>query len=157
MSVISGVAANISGSAPATSATARRLRSPTSWVANRFSMRWAFPITPTTGLLIAINPVLALAHYQGFAAIMPAGRGRINRSDRKAAMLFPGKGLFWIDSLDIGQTRRPQRGRRCALRALQPWQFCLDPARDGLSQHAAEVERPQAVRHRLGRNRVRAE
>jgi hypothetical protein len=38
-SVMSGVPANIKGSAPDTSATARMLRSPTICVANRFSMR----------------------------------------------------------------------------------------------------------------------
>src|SRR3954452_24149792 len=53
MSVISGVPANISGSAPVTSATARRLRSPTSWAGKRFSTTCVLPITPTTGLVIA--------------------------------------------------------------------------------------------------------
>jgi len=52
MSVISGEPANISGSAPVTSAMARRLRSPTICVEKRFSTRWALPITQTTGLVI---------------------------------------------------------------------------------------------------------
>src|SRR5437868_14045384 len=56
MSVISGVPANISGSAPVTSAMARRLRSPTICVVKRFSTRCALPITPTTGLVIARIP-----------------------------------------------------------------------------------------------------
>src|SRR6185503_2433946 len=46
--------ANISGSAPATSATARRLLSPTNCTENRLSRRWAFPITPTTGFIMAL-------------------------------------------------------------------------------------------------------
>ena len=57
MSVISGEPANISGNAPATSVTARKLRSPTIWVWKRFSTRWAFAITPTTGRLIAAIPL----------------------------------------------------------------------------------------------------
>src|SRR5436305_5361266 len=53
ISVISGVPANISGSAPVTPAIARRLRSPTICVEKRFSTRCALPITPTTGLVMA--------------------------------------------------------------------------------------------------------
>src|SRR5215510_9343420 len=53
ISVTWGVPANIKGSAPATSATARRLRSPTPWILKRFTTRCAFTITPTTGLFIA--------------------------------------------------------------------------------------------------------
>ena len=41
----------------ATSVTARKLRSPTIWVWKRFSTRKAFPITPTTGRLIAKIPL----------------------------------------------------------------------------------------------------
>src|ERR1043166_4587748 len=52
MSVISGTLAKISGSAPATSATARRLRSPAICAGNLFSARCVFAITPTTGLVI---------------------------------------------------------------------------------------------------------
>src|SRR5919204_4045774 len=50
ISAISGDPANISGRAPETSATARRLPSPTICTGTRFSMRWAFPIRPTTGV-----------------------------------------------------------------------------------------------------------
>src|SRR5262249_6534344 len=52
ISVMSGAAANISGSAPETSASARRLRSPATCAGNLFSMRWALAITPTTGFFI---------------------------------------------------------------------------------------------------------
>src|ERR1700730_8598438 len=67
---MSGVAANISGRAPATSATARRLRFPTSCVLNLPSMAWAFPITPTTGLVIFRALTLTaekLANHQPFS------------------------------------------------------------------------------------------
>ncbi|MGO6814966.1 hypothetical protein ACCS67_08785 [Rhizobium brockwellii] len=47
--------ANISGNASATSATARKLFSPTSWVEKRLSMMRAFPMMPITGLAIACH------------------------------------------------------------------------------------------------------
>src|ERR1700751_1113782 len=61
MSVISGTLANISGSAPATSATARKLRSPAICAGNLFSARCVFAITPTTGLVI--RPLLSRALF----------------------------------------------------------------------------------------------
>src|SRR5580700_4034012 len=51
ISVISGEPAKIRGSAPAVSATARKLRSPTRCARNLPSTRCALPITPTTGFL----------------------------------------------------------------------------------------------------------
>src|SRR5271154_3984379 len=58
--------ANISGTAPATSATARMLRCPTICTLWRSLMTWALPITPTTGFVIsgsnlADEPVLLQA------------------------------------------------------------------------------------------------
>src|SRR5579871_2211111 len=49
ISVMSEQLANTRGSAPETSAMARRLRTPTAWTSKRPSNRWEFPITPTTG------------------------------------------------------------------------------------------------------------
>src|SRR5882757_3407720 len=52
MSVMSSVPANINGNAPATSATALRLRCPTSCTLCRSLTTWALPITPTTGFVM---------------------------------------------------------------------------------------------------------
>src|ERR1700676_5034027 len=143
MSVIAGEAANISGSAPATSATARRFRSPTICVANRLSMRQAFPITPTTGLLLIFR--YPTPNRKAPAEIMPAGRRRINMLGGKAAMLFPGESLLGIGPIAERQARRPQRNSRGAFCAAQPGQFRLDPATHGLAERPAEIERPPSV------------
>jgi len=55
MSVMSGEPAKTSGKAPAASATARRLRSPTRCAGNLPSIRCKLPITPTTGFLLRVT------------------------------------------------------------------------------------------------------
>src|SRR4051812_5064801 len=191
MSVTSGEPANISGSAPATSVTARRLRSPTIWVWKRFSTRWAFPITPTTGRFIGKillssslrKKVLRkdLLNRARNPAIMPATARRINMlcSSRVALQLrenfragaealgsapggpqrplLPAKRFPGIDRLDARQTCRPQGGgRRRIIGAIQPRQSGQDSAGDRLAEHAAEIDRPESVRHHLGGNPLQA-
>jgi hypothetical protein len=74
ISVMAGVAANISGNAPATSATARRFRSPTICVANDFRCDRRFRShRPPASSSSAIQ-----SHVAMIAQIMPAGRHRIN-------------------------------------------------------------------------------
>src|SRR5258708_6217667 len=78
ISVMSGVPANISGRAPATSATARMLRWPASWTLCRSLTTWALPITPTTGLLLpdilAVEPPVPARNYAIIAPGAPHER-----------------------------------------------------------------------------------
>ena len=191
ISVISGDPANISGNAPDTSATARRLRSPTIWVWKRFSTRWAFPITPTTGRFIGKillssslrKKVLRkdLLNRARIPAIMPATARRINMlcSSRVALQLRENfrAGAEALGSAPGGPQRpllpakrspasiasppgRPAARRAVAAAALSsPFShgsLGQDPAGDRLAEHAAEIERPESVRHHLGGNPLQA-
>ena len=176
MSVISGEPANISGSAPATSATARRFRSPTICVANRFSMRWAFPITPTTGLLIAPTFNIPISGKIVCIGLIPGGSclptdagstfyatlQACRNAGCGASGPAGGRAYFRVKaSLGSMASTPGNPAARSALaggiaRPVQPRQFGLDPARHGLAERAAEIERPRAVRHHLGRHAVEA-
>ena len=80
---------------------------------------------------------------------MPAERRGINRLGRNAAMLFPCECRFGVKGFRDRQSGRLDRDRRRIVRPVQPLQFRLDPARHGLAEGAAEIERPEAVRHHL--------
>src|SRR5581483_7032839 len=166
MSVISGQLANISGSAPATCATARRLRSPTTCTGNRFSMRVAFPITPTTGLRLIVLPFFPLPG----TPINHASRRPINplptlierRCPARMSgqpgirLLFARKRLAGVDRIGTGQPGGVQRGRGGA-RLVEPGQLRPDAAGDGLAERAAEIDRPETVRHHLGGDAMQEE
>jgi hypothetical protein len=69
-----------------------------------------------------------------------------------AALLFPREDLFWVDRLAALQTSGLERLPGGIIGPIPPRQFSLDPACHRLAERAAEIERPQTVRHHLGRD-----
>src|ERR1041384_2290077 len=129
MSVISGEPANISGSAPVTSAMARRLRSPTICVEKRFSTRCALPITPTTGLVIAslLIDVARSPAYSDFSVALAQdfahhvaddiGEAALQRPDPVARSALDAV-VFAVESAYLAVESAPL--------ALNPVEPCLD-------------------------------
>src|SRR3954471_8056193 len=87
---MSGAPANIIGNAPVTSATARRLFSPTRCAVNRFSMRCVFAITPTTGRFIASVSFGFCRAQVGECVVQPPESGIENRTRRGEVEAQPG-------------------------------------------------------------------
>src|SRR5471032_3038012 len=87
MSVMSGVPANISGRAPATSATARMLRCPTTCTLCRSLMTVELPITPTTGFVMGCSPLVTaqifdvLPHQELRTEIGDLGGAHLRQAD----------------------------------------------------------------------------
>ena len=116
-SVISGVPANISGSAPATSATARRLRSPTRCAVKRPSTRSAPPITPTTGRFVVTAP----AQFRSCGRYTRAG-GQESLCRRDAALRGlpnPGLNASQRAGAETAPRTRPLPGRAGGCRRRQ--------------------------------------
>src|SRR5215813_331659 len=94
MSVISGTLAKISGRAPATSATARRLRSPASCAGNLPSARCVFAITPTTGLVIGLPALPAAPLFRAIGAESQAFSGQPSPAQVAERVLEPPQRLL---------------------------------------------------------------
>src|SRR5258708_3314880 len=98
---MSGEAANINGSAPATSATARILRFPTSCVLNLPLRACALPITPTTGLVISrllrsLQKNLPILGHFGARTKRLSGSSEQNFSGRQYPGLFQDRRLAGV-------------------------------------------------------------
>ena len=126
MSVMSGAPANMIGRAPATSATARRLRSPTRCAVNRFSTRCVVAITPTTGRFMSALSRSLPANRQmrrraASSASSRIGRGvaKLKRSQRLAARpeLLAGAGK---DPRALRHPRGDVLGRAAPFRKNRP-------------------------------------
>ena len=122
---------------------------------NRSSMRWAFPITPTTGRphqSASSRKIFSLGTISRGRSC-PASPRRINSSSRsrgdvRPALLFPREGLSWVRSpRPPRQIPRALKRRRSAADhpAVQPRQFSL---RSRVSR-----ARPARRRNRAASNR----
>src|SRR5262245_54619594 len=103
MSVISGMEANMTGMAPDTSATARRLRPPTACTGKRFSMRWELPMMPTMGRLI-----LSTSRAKYFSLLGPDSARRIMPSATRGINMCSLQGARHTPA--INSARRSQLG-----------------------------------------------